>query len=190
MASSDRQDVQYFDELRSRRLWVVARQLCQQQIANNNLSKRQNADWIVRKLRIEAERALHAEPAARDERWQSARDAARQAVQNNRDHPYLLLIRAQDVLTVLARAEALRQEAEVSADRDALLESALTALREADRTLDTLRKDVQGGGGRGSPRSPAEPIECRRTVFNGKPSPVSTGSSAVESCSLLPARQQ
>jgi len=141
-AESASEDERFLTGLRARRLFHLAESYCQERLADDELSDVDRALLAGELIRCYAGQAVNSPPADRDPFWTRAREAAAEFQQVHKDNPRLLLIRVQDALTVLARGELNRQEAEVLLDPAAAFDAAKSAIREAARLLEELDKEL------------------------------------------------
>ncbi len=128
--------------LRSRRLFALAERYCRQRLENEQLAPREQADLTVEWIRVRAEQAVHARGEEREAAWDAARQVAADFLRRHAEHPRAVLVQVQDALTLLARGELARQEAELAADPAPLVEAARAHLREAVRLLEAIDKQL------------------------------------------------
>lgn len=140
LAESD--DARFADGLRQRRLFVLAETFCRQRLADTGLTDADRADLVIQLIRCYAARAAQSPPADRDPLWQAARQAAADFQREQAASSRRLLVRVQDALTVAARGELLRQEAELLPDSSRSLDEPKAAFREAGRLLEQLDEDL------------------------------------------------
>ena len=95
-------DERFVEGLVQRRLFSLAELVCRQQLADTDLSLRDQVDWTVELVRITALHAAHSLPAARAERWQAAHQAAQLFLAATPDHSRSVLVKLQDALASLA----------------------------------------------------------------------------------------
>jgi hypothetical protein len=126
--------------LRERRLFSLAESYCTERLANPQLSGVDHVELAVEAIRTYAEHALNSRGNQRDALWQMARDVA--AKFNETDRPRAVLVKVQDALTVLARGELSRMEAEVSSQPDETLTSARETLHEAATALTKIDREL------------------------------------------------
>jgi hypothetical protein len=141
--AADSHDIRFLEGLRQRRLFELAAGFCEQRLADQNLSPADRAIFTIELARSDAGKALHAARAERDELWQAATGVLSEFTRRNPSHPRLFLVRLQEALIVLARAELARQESEVAADAEQSLAAAREQIREAARLLEELEKDLE-----------------------------------------------
>ena len=140
-AGATEHDERLLNGLRDRRLFHLAELYCKQQLQGSQIDASRRALLVGELIRTYAQQALHAPSDQRDAIWQRARQTASDFFNDHPQHPRAILIQMQDVLTVLARAEFDRQEAELTGAAERL-ESARGELREATRLLQSLEKQI------------------------------------------------
>jgi len=136
------EDERFLDGLRARRLFLLAESYCRQRLGDDELGDVDRALLTGELIRCYAGQAVNSPPQNREQSWQLARETAAEFGRDHKDNPRLVLVRVQDALTVLARGELHRQEAEVLPDPTASLEAARTAIREAARSLEQLDQEL------------------------------------------------
>ncbi len=136
------EDERFLDGLRARRLFLLAESYCRQRLADDGLSDVDRALLTGELIRCYAGKAVNSPPQDREQFWQLASETATEFERDHKDNPRLVLVRVQNALTVLARGELHRQEAEVLADPTASLEAAKTAIRDAARLLEQLDQEL------------------------------------------------
>lgn len=151
-ARADPSDEAFIEGLRARRLFSLAETYCRDRLAETDLDDADRADLVIDLARTFAGHALNSLPADRGTRWQAARDAVADFLRDHSTNPRRFLVQVQDALTVLARGELARQEAEVAAAGAPSLEEAREQLREAigmlaeleEETAESIRRRNQG----------------------------------------------
>jgi hypothetical protein len=133
----------FLAHLRRLQLFDLAEHYCRQELANDDLPNEEQAQLTVELIRTLALHAIHQPPAEREALWNEARSTARQFEQKHPNHPQIELIEVQDALTLLARGELLRQEAEAVGADHATLQSAAEHLHAAARALEELRAGLE-----------------------------------------------
>ena len=136
-------DQRYLAGLRSRGLYELAEAYCTQQLARADLAPSEQADLTIELARSLAEQAASSPPAERQPLWARAQDVVAEFVRRSSTNPRLPLVRMQGALVSLARGELARQEVEVVAHGELLLDDARTNLRLAVRSLESLDEDVE-----------------------------------------------
>ncbi len=136
-------DLRFLESLRQRRLFELAAEFCQEQLADQELTEADRATLTIELARGRAGQALHASRRERDASWQAATEVLSEFARRYPAHPRLFLVHMQEALIALARGELARQEAEVGADAARALDDARTQLREAARRLEELEKALQ-----------------------------------------------
>ncbi len=136
------EDARFVSGLRQRRLFHLAEQFCRERLAMAELADAERADLVIELVRCYASHAAQVTPQERGPLWQLARQAAAEFQRDQAQNPRQILVRVQDALTVAARGELLRLEAEFLAQPGSSLEDAKTAFREASRTLEQLDAEL------------------------------------------------
>lgn len=124
-------DAQFLAGLRERGLFGLAETYCLEQLTRPQLSDPQRADLVIELSRCLAQWAAGSPPEMRGPLWQRAEQVTEDFAQAYPQSPRLPLVRLQRALGLLDRGELARQEAEVLAGRDTLLDEARTQLRAA-----------------------------------------------------------
>ncbi len=139
---SDRDELRFVEGLRERRLFHLAEFHCRDRLADSALPDALRTDLTLELIRSQAARAIHTRAGTSQPYWQQARETAADFQRQHPTDPRGLLVRVQDALTVLARGQWYRQQAEVLADPAEAVESARLHLREAARLLDQLHDEI------------------------------------------------
>jgi hypothetical protein len=142
LAAPANDDVRFAEGLNQRRLFQLAETFCRQRLTDERLGPAARVDLTNQYIRILAAHAVQAPLEDRDRVWQQAREAAAEFARRYPDHPRLILVQVQDALTLLARSELHRQEAEVLPDPSLAREAARAALRDAIRSLEQLEQQL------------------------------------------------
>ena len=141
-AEAQSEDARFVDGLRQRRLYRLAEEFCNDRLSDARLSDAQRAELVIELIRCYASHAAQQAPQERDSTWQRARATAADFQRDQAQNPQLILVRVQDALTVAARGDLLRLEAELLAEPGSSLEDAKNAFREADRMLEQLDSEL------------------------------------------------
>jgi len=149
--------------LHQRRLFHLAEVYCRDRLKAKGLTPAERAELTVELIRSLSRHALHSLPAERPARWRAAHEVARRFVRNHPDDPQRVFVELQDILTILARGELARMEAEVSAPGAPSLAEARQQLRqaiEAFRKLDDqLSARIRKRHREGIPRPGTQPSD-------------------------------
>jgi hypothetical protein len=141
-AGAESEDARFADGLRQRRLFSLAESFCRDRLADDRLGDADRADLVIQLMRCYAAQAVQASPADREPLWQAARQAAADFERDHAASPRQILVRVQDALTVAARGELLRLEAELLPDSGRSLDDAKSAFREAGRLLEQRDEEL------------------------------------------------
>ena len=136
-------DQRFLAGLRQRGLYQLAEKYCDEELGKPELSATRRAELTVELSLVLAERAAGSPPAGRAPLWERAWQVTEDFAREHPDHPRLIQVRLQGALGLLAHGELARQEAELSTDRQRLLEPARAQLREAIRRLREVEKAVE-----------------------------------------------
>ncbi len=131
-------DQRFLEGLRQRRLFELARTYCVERLDDSSLPSPRRAELTIELSLSLAEWALNSPPGEREPLWRDAWQVTEDFLQQYPDSPRAVLVRLQGALGLLARGELARQEAQVAADNNRLLEEARTWLREAIGMLQEL----------------------------------------------------
>jgi len=142
LTCADTAEERFLQGLRQRRLFHLAEVSCQRRLAQGKLSEVDRAKLVIELARTYAQHAVHSPPKDRERLWRASRDATAALVRDSPRNPRLVLAQVQDALTVLARGELARQEAEVAAVGAPSLVEVRGRLREAIGLLEPLGKRV------------------------------------------------
>jgi tetratricopeptide (TPR) repeat protein len=142
VARADREDEIFLDGLRDRRLFSLAEAYCRDRLAEPDLSVADRAELVIELSQTKAQHALNTAPADRGPLWQASRQVVAEFLRDHPQNPRLILVRLQDALTVLARGELARQEAELGAAGAPSVEEAREQLRAAASLLTELKEDA------------------------------------------------
>jgi len=134
-------EVRFLTGLRQRQLFRLAEDFCLQQLTQE-LTATSRAEFTIELIRTYAQHAIYSAPADRAPYWQKARDTAAQFLSEHAENPRRLLVQVQEALTLLARGELARQEAEIGRNPKEALATALVTVREAIRMLERLDRDI------------------------------------------------
>jgi hypothetical protein len=129
--NADALDERFIQGLIDRRLFSLAQAHCRQQLARQELSDDDRVALTIALCRTLAEQALNTPRAERDAIWAAANKAAEDFARAQPESSKLVLVRMQQALTVLARGELARQEAEVGAPGAPSLDEARSQLQVA-----------------------------------------------------------
>jgi len=116
-------DRQFLAELRERGLFQLGQKYCEQLLARPDLSEARQADMTIELAHLLAQWAGASPPESRAPLWKRAFDLPRTFIEQNPDHPRLILVRMQEAMNHSLRG------------RQAYLESQLLAQRDAARTI-------------------------------------------------------
>lgn len=141
-AADDSSDQRFLAGLRERALFELADAYCAAKLGDSALGEGRRADLVIELSLTLADWAVSSPPAERPALWLRAQRVTDEFVQQHPENPRLPLVRFQGALAVLARGELARQESELVADNQALVEEARTQLREAIRQLEAICDDV------------------------------------------------
>ncbi len=133
-------DTRFIEGLRERRLFSLAETYCQQQLADTQGDKTDRVEIAVELVRTYAEHALNSRVAEREQLWNLAHEVA--ATFGASNEPRTVLIRVQDALTLLARGELSRMEAEVASQSDDARVAARETLRQAAAVLTRIDREL------------------------------------------------
>jgi len=137
-------DQRFLAGLRQRNLFELAEGYCARRLAEADLPPARRAELVIEWSLSLAEHAVNSPPDRRGPLWDQASAVIQRFVSQHPASPFLLQVRFQGALTVLARGELARQEAEVVAgDRASLQRDARRWLREAVRQLAGLLEEVR-----------------------------------------------
>lgn len=134
-------DAQFLKGLRKRQLFRLAETFCQREL-QQDLSDVARAELTIELIRTYAQHAIYSTPAERTPYWKHARDTATRFLNEHPENPRNLLVQVQEALTLLARGELARQEAEMGRNREEALATALATVREAIRMLERLDRKI------------------------------------------------
>jgi hypothetical protein len=135
-------DERFLEGLRERQLFELAESFCRQQLAKQSLTDQARARLTREFIRTAAARAVHLPPGEREPVWRSARTIAAEFERDHPNNPRQILVRTQDALVVLSRAELARIEAEVGAAGAPAIAEARGQIREAIRLLGDLEVET------------------------------------------------
>jgi tetratricopeptide (TPR) repeat protein len=156
-------DLRFLEGLRQRRLFELASDFCQQQLADPQLSDADRATLTIEFARCRAGQALNAAPREREPLWQEATKLLNDFVARYPNHPRRFLVQVQEALLLLARGELARQEAEVGAESEQARSTAREQIRLAARRLEDLEKELQRAiPGRGNARPGEEDLSSEQ----------------------------
>lgn len=141
-AGAESEDARLADGLRQRRLFPLGEAFCRDRLADAALGDADRVDLVIQLQRCYAAHAAQAGPADREPLWQAARQAAADFERDRAASPRQILVRVQDALTVAARGELLRLEAELLPDSGRSLDDAKSAFREASRLLEQRDEEL------------------------------------------------
>ena len=141
-ARAESEDARFADGLRQRRLFPLAEAFCRDRLADAQLGDADRVDLVIQLVRCYAAHAAQAIPADREPLWQAARQAAADFQRDHAASSRLILVRVQDALTVAARGELLRLEAELLPAAGSSLDDAKSAFREAGRLLEQRDEEL------------------------------------------------
>lgn len=142
-AADGSSDERFLDGLRQRRLFQLAETYCDSRLQDPSLSSSRRAELTVQRSFTFSDWAVNSAPNKREPLWRRAQQVTEDFVQSDPDNGRLVLVRFQAAMSLLARGELARQEAQLVADNGLLLEEAKTNLREAIRRLEQLDKDIE-----------------------------------------------
>ena len=164
-------DEPFLAGLRERFLFELAEHYCTRRLEDAKLPESQRAVLVVELSLTLADWAANSAPDRRDRLWQRAWEVTETFAREHPHCPLLPLVRFQGALSLLARGELSRQEAEVLAGNEELLAQARASLAAAIRALEQLSDDVsqelrdRNLPGRAAPaRSDPEPLPTYRLL--------------------------
>lgn len=139
---SDAHDERFLRGLRELRLFTMAENYCQERLRDSAITAARRVELTIELSRTYAEHALQTAPAERAPLWKRAHEVAGDFVRENPRSGRLLLVRTQAALAALAQGELARQEIELAAPDEAVLENARASIRAAVASLKQLDDDV------------------------------------------------
>lgn len=134
-------DEQFLLGLRQRRLFELAEQFCESELARSGLKAERRNLLVMELVRTHGEHALHRLGPDRHQELAKARAIVADYVREHADDARLPLIRVQEALAVMAMAELQREEAEFGA-AGADVTQARATLREAAKLLESLEREL------------------------------------------------
>jgi len=151
------EDGRFLAGLRERQLHQLAELYCRRLLEQKDLPTARGAEISIELSITLAEKALAAPPAERAPLWQEAQKPLDAFGQQYPQSPWVVQVRLQEALNLLARGELARQEAELTQAGPEALEEARSSLRQAIRRLEELSEQVEQMR-RQSDRGPSQPI--------------------------------
>lgn len=142
-ATAETHDEKFIAGLNDRRLFELAEVFCQRRLAEQELTGEERLNLTIALCRTYARHALHTPRSRRQPLWQAAEQAIAQFHQARPDSPRRVLIDMQHALTVLARGELARQEAEVGAPGAPSWDEARRELQQAVTQLRGIADEVE-----------------------------------------------
>ncbi|MFZ5829299.1 MAG: hypothetical protein ACOY3P_04390 [Planctomycetota bacterium] len=142
IVTAEATDERFVAGLRARGLLTLADGYCRQLLDLPQLPPERRTTLVIERSRTLAEQALAAAPEARGAMWEEALAAVEGHAARLPDDPRLPLVKLQAALTLIARGELARQEAELLPAAAPQREDARVQLRAAIRVLDDLEVDV------------------------------------------------
>jgi len=118
----------------------MAESFCQSRLASQDLSEQQRLDMTLALIRAYAADALNTPAEQREPLWQAALDAGQEYRRSHSDVPERFLVQVQEALTLLARGELLRQEAEGAGTGG--FDAALTQIRQGVSRLEAIDDEL------------------------------------------------
>jgi len=137
--SSDRQ---FLAGLRRRCLFELAETYCTGRLADSKLPDSRRAELVIELSLTLADRAVNSAPDQRKPLWSRALEVTEDFAVKHPQSAQVLLVRLQGALGLLARGELARQEAQLLARPEALLDEAQTSLGAAVRRLKELAEET------------------------------------------------
>jgi len=158
--------------LNERRLFSLAEAHCRRLLERQNLDAQQRVDLTIALCRTYAEHALHTPRSERGALWSNAEQAVADFRRIAGDDPRRVLVEMQWALTILARGELARQEAEIGApgapsldEARRELQTAVEQLREVGEETERLLRTVgRNRGASGGALTEAELISLQRNI--------------------------
>jgi hypothetical protein len=151
--AADSQEERFLEGLRQRRLFTLAETYCLDRLSDSSLPDARRAELVVELSRAFTEHALHSTPTAAEPLWKQALEVTNEFGRRSPESPWLVLVRTQAAIVLLARGEQARQQSEVAPQNQQPLEDARGYLRLAVRQLEDTREEVakqvlrtRGGG--------------------------------------------
>ncbi len=136
----------FLDGLRQRRQFSLAASFCESELARLRDAPETDsvrlAALTAHLVRVRAEQALHAAPEDREQHWNQSQAVATTFLDRYAEHPRGMLVRLQAALANLARGELNRREAELAVDKEQMLQTARTILRQAARQFDEIEREL------------------------------------------------
>lgn len=132
----------FIDGLLERRLYPLAAQYCQDQLARGDLSQTRRTALVVDLSRTYTTWAIHSPPAERADRWKRAEGVIEEFLAREKENPFQMLARRQAALVPLAQGALALQETESAGEPEPFLQIARQQLHKGIRMLEQLRLDV------------------------------------------------
>ncbi len=145
-----RREEAFFQGLRERRLFGLARHYCELQLTKPGLQPARQANLAVQIIRAYAEEATEAPVERAQDLWNQATQAASRFTRQYPNHPRLPVVKTQGALVLLARAELITQQAAVVVNKQALLSEAGELLWQSISQLQALEKELDNSLNRAS----------------------------------------
>jgi len=142
VASKAPGDQRFLAGLRQRGLFQLAETYCLGKLGETALPDTRRAELVVELSLTLADWAVNSPPDERPPLWDRAWRVADEFAQERPADPRLPLVRFQAALGLVARGELARQESELVADNQPLVEEARTHLRAAIRQIEALTEEV------------------------------------------------
>lgn len=142
-ASEESSDQRFLAGLRQRRLFELAESYCTARLDDSQLTSSRRAELVIEWSLTLAERAVNSAPDQREPLWRRALEVTEEFSLQEPESPELPLVRFQGALSLLARGELARQEAQLAVGNERLLTEARTSLLAATRRLEDLAQTVQ-----------------------------------------------
>lgn len=135
-------DERFVAALRERRLFRLAEVYCFEQLDRQDLDDRRRATLVIELSRTFAAHASEMPPEKNGPLWRQAVAVTRDFAAQYPDSPRATLVRLQGALTQARHGELFRQQAELLADNEMLLNEARAQLHDAIELLRALDEEV------------------------------------------------
>ena len=154
--------------LRERRLFTLGEFYCRQQLERADLTPKSRAQLTIELTRCYAEHAMNLRPGEREPMWEAARKAAQDFLARQAENPRAVLVKFQDALTLLAQGEQLRMEAEMAGSAPDALEKARASIRQAERSMEELLKELTSLAARKPARADTDALSTDELMSFGQ----------------------
>ena len=137
------QAIQMVRGLKDRRLFDLADQFANSQVNSERIPRNEKVSVLNELIRAKVVQAASLTGESRDQTWDRAHSLVADFINNNPDHPQILLLQVQDALTHYSHGNLISQEIAAEIQSAEQKPAAIEQFRNANRLLVKIEKEIE-----------------------------------------------